>query len=260
MAFSRTRLTGAFVCAMATLTSCHGAAADTNPVVWRAGDPALGRWIPATSGQCGRPINTRARFIFSLSYDPAAGCMRNQANPIDAGGNAVYLRDGLRYTWTFRFIDGTPYLAQAAKAGPDHDARSLIWQIHGNIETGPPCTALRFTNGDNDVTYDDQRWGFSTCNGTVWHGRYEPGESDEWKIVAVISRGPDGMTQLYRNGVLQFTDRGANYHDSHPTPGDPQGYPWWNFGPYKWIWKDNPTNSSMNATNMTIDDMLLKQG
>ena len=251
---------------LAVLLSCcavaacaNRAAAETSAVVWRAGDPTLGKWIEANSGQCGKPLNHGNRFVFSLAYSPANDCMRNQANPLDAGGSMVYLREGTRYTWTFRFIDGTPYIANAARVGPDRDARSLIWQIHGNIESGSPCTALRFTNGDDDLTYNEQRWGFSTCNGTVWHGKYSPGEVDEWKIVAVVSSGASGMTQLYRNGILQVTDRGANYHDSHASPGDPQGFPWWNFGPYKWIWKNNPTNSSMNAINMTIDDMVLTQ-
>jgi hypothetical protein len=230
--------------------------------VWRAGDPQIGKWKVASASQCGTPVNLRRLFVFSLSYTVVNGggtCMRNQANPLDSDGDAFYLHDGIKYTWTFRFVDGSPYIARAPAMGPDHDARSLIWQIHGNIETGSPCTALTFTNGDDNVTYDNQMWGFSTCNGVVWHGRYLPGEADDWKIIAVISKGDDGMTQLYRNGVLQFTDRGANYHDSHPSFGDPGAYPWWNFGPYKWIWKDAPTNSSMTSVNMTIDNMVLTQ-
>jgi hypothetical protein len=91
----------------------------------------------------------------------------------------------------------------------------------------------------------------------VWHGQYSPGETDDWKIVAVISNGAAGMTQLYRNGVLQVTDHGANYTDSHPSASNPSGQPWWNFGPYKWRWSSAPTSSSMRAVNMTIDNMLL---
>jgi hypothetical protein len=170
----------------------------------------------------------------------------------------MYLADGVQYTWTFHYIDGNPYVAGTVGMGKDHDARSLIWQIHGNIQPDSPCTALTFTNGADNLTYDSQMWGFSTCNGTVWHGTYSPGETDDWTVVATISKGADGVTQLYRNGVLQFTDRGANYRNSHPSAGNPNGYPWWNFGPYKWIWQNNPTNSSMRSVNMAIQDMTLR--
>jgi hypothetical protein len=253
------------LCCLLALIACGGrsAADDVHGVVWSAGDAKLGKWKIATSLQCGTPVNFGKRFVFTLAYtvvDGAGTCMRNQVNPLDAQGDTFYLKDGVKYTWSFRFIDGTPYVANSMRMGPDHDARSLIWQIHGNIERGTPCTTLSFTNGPDNVTYDNQQWGFSTCNGVVWHGRYVPGETDDWKIVAIISKGDDGMTQLYRNGVLQITDRGANYHDSHISPGNPNGFPWWNFGPYKWIWKDAPTNSSMTSVNMTIDNMVLTQG
>lgn len=184
-------------------------------------------------------------------------CIRNQAMPLTDGGDSIYLQDGVRYTWTFRYVDGTPYLADSPGMGRDYDARSSIWQIHGNIEMGSPCTGLIFTNGSDDLTNNRQMWGFTTCNGVIWRGAYTPGEVDDWKIVAVISKGSDGVTQLYRNGALVATDRGANYHDSHPSPGDPSGGPWWNFGPYKWLWANVPTTSSMRTINMTIERMML---
>jgi hypothetical protein len=228
-------------------------------MIWRAGDSALGRWQPANTNQCGLPINLGRTFTFALEYTAAKGqpCSRNQANPIDAGGNMIYLTDSVQYTWTFHYIDGNPFVAGKGGMGRDRDARSLIWQIHGNIQPDSPCTMLMFTNGADDVTYGRQMWGFSTCNGTIWRGTYTPGEVDDWKIVATISKGSDGVTQLYRNGSLVVTDRGANYRNSRASPGDPNGYPWWNFGPYKWIWLRNPTSSSMSSVNMAIQDMTL---
>lgn len=264
----RTLIALLLVCAVNT-SACRGASdakkTDSSgpQTVWRAGDPTLGKWVVAQSGQCGTPVNIRNRFIFSLAYTPQGGkgmCGRNQAMPLDAGGSTIYLQEGVRYTWTFRYIDGTPYIANAPGMGKDYDARSSIWQIHGNIQMGSPCTGLIFTNGNDNLTNNAQTWGFTTCNGTIWHGPYTPGETDDWKIVAVISSGSDGMTQLYRNGVLQVTDHGANYTDSHPSPGNLSGAPWWNFGPYKWRWFDVPTTSSLRAVNMTIDDMTLTQG
>ncbi len=87
----------------------------------------------------------------------------------------------------------------------------------------------------------------------MWTGTYTPGETDSFKIVARISEGSTGLTQLYRNGSLVASVSGANYHNS-------SGNPWWNFGPYKWRWElSGGGGSTMTKINATINNMTLTQ-
>lgn len=214
-------------------------------VVWKAGDPTLGKWEIAYDHQCGTPVNVGTEFDFTLVQN-GTNCGRNQANPLTAAGGNVMLTPGVTYTWTWHEIDGPP-----PGMGPDADARSLVWQIHGYEESDSPCTSLNFINGPDQVS-GPQMWGFFTCAGLVWSGSYTPGESDDWTIVAKISSGSDGDTKLYRNGKLQVDSPGANYHNS------PTNQAWWNFGPYKWRWElPGGGGSTMTTVAQTFQSMLL---
>jgi hypothetical protein len=223
-------------------------------VVWKAGDPALGRWTTANTNQCGQPVQNRSQFSFNLRQN-GQSCGRNQMLPLDAGGDLVRLVDGRTYTWTFHYIDGTPSGA-APGMGLDSGSNpdSSIWQIHGYTQRDSPCTGLPFVNG---AYYPGQtagqEWSFTTCNGNVWFGKYTPQEQDDWKIVATISATSSGETKLYRNGVLMVDDHGANYRDW-------SGNPWFNFGPYKWRWQlPDGGGSAMTEVNATINDMTLTE-
>ena len=219
-------------------------------VVWKAGDPQLGHWGVATTYQCGTPVNTGATFTFTLAPD-GTNCGRNQANPLRDGNarDLVYLADGSTFIWEFDYIDGTP-AGSPPGMGADVDARSLIWQIHGNKERRTPCARLGFMNGPNGVS-GPQMWGLSDCSGTFWVGSYTPGERDHFKIVARVSTGPTGFTEIFRNGAFEAHHDGANYQNS-------VGDPWWNFGPYKWRWElAGGGGSSMTQVNATIDNMVV---
>jgi hypothetical protein len=219
-------------------------------VIWKAGDPNFGHWVVATAYQCGTPVNTGPTFTFTLVLNGST-CGRNQANPLrDADpADLVYLQDGGTFVWDFDYIDGTPSGA-APGMGADTDARSLIWQIHGQHELRTPCFRLMFINGADEVSRP-QMWGLSDCSGIVWAGPYTPGERDHFRIVAKISSGPTGFVEIYRNGAFQARHAGANYHNS-------RGDPWWNFGPYKWRWElAGGGGSTMTQVNATIDNMVL---
>ncbi|HET9730509.1 MAG TPA: hypothetical protein VFR41_13845 [Acidimicrobiia bacterium] len=190
-------------------------------------------------------MNTGTQFEFTLVQNGQL-CGRNQASPLAPSGTLFFLTPGTTYTWTWHEIDGPP-----PGMGPDQDAQSLVWQIHGYDEPDTPCTSLNFVNGANQLG-GPQMWAFFTCAGLVWTGTYSPGESDDWKIVARISMGTDGDTKLYRNGVLQVDSPGANYHNS------PTNQAWWNFGPYKWRWElPGEGGSTMTTVSQTFQNMLL---
>ncbi len=220
----------------------------SSTIVWEAGDGSLGKWTISNSNQCGYPSNSSTTFSFTLNRS-GTHCGRNQANPVNSDGTIVRLTEGTTYTWTFNYYDGKPS-TRVIGMGVDTDARSLIWQIHGYLESDAPCAQLMFVNGPYN-TGGAQRWGLQTCAGLVWTGNYTPGESDSFKIVAHVSRYSSGYTQLYRNGVLVHTDYGANYHNS-------SGNPWWNFGPYKWRWMlSGGGGSDLYQVNATIANMTL---
>lgn len=211
-------------------------------VVWKAG---TSNWKPSTSGQCGTPVLAGTTFTFALAID-GTNCIRNQVDPLDPDGSTLLLTNGRVYTWTWHETDGPP-----PGMGPDADARSLVWQIHGYIERDSPCTGLTFINGPDQVS-KPQLWGFSTCAGLVWSGAYTPGESDDWKVVALISSSSDGWTELWRNGRLQGHWKGANFHNSATNQA------WFNFGPYKYRWSLAAAGgSSMSSVAQTISGMAL---
>ncbi|TAM77960.1 hypothetical protein EPN44_01990 [bacterium] len=219
--------------------------------MWKAGDATYGHWITANTYQCGNPVQSGTQFTMSLSQGPAPGggyCGRNQANPTDSSGSMIRLNFGQQYTWTFHYIDGTP--ADAAPGmGYDKDARSLIWQINP-YATGSTCTQFWIDNGG--VIGGPQQWDFKSCGVSVWRGTYTPGEVDDWKIVVVPSQTSTitGHITLYRNGVQVASYTGQNVSGS-------TGNPWWNFGPYKWIWETSPNDSTMTTVNATFQNMLL---
>ena len=146
---------------VALLCACHAKAAEhpNGTVIWQAGTP-LGKWIAANTNQCGRPVNDGPQFTFALLMD-GRNCTRNQANTVDADGGLILLPLGQTYTWSWHEIDGpTPGM------GPDNDARSLVWQIHGLHEPDSPCTRLAFINGPDELS-KPQMWGLSICSGLV---------------------------------------------------------------------------------------------
>ena len=164
----------------------------------------------------------------------------------------VRLTDGATYAWEFDYIDGTSADTPPGM-GPDVEAQSLIWQIHGYNEPDTPCTGLQFVNGDGLGAGGPQNWMLSNCAGIVWTGPYAPGEKDHFRIVALVSSGSSGSIEFYRNGTLEGTFPGANYHNS-------QGDPWWNFGPYKWRWElPEAGGSNMTEVNATMNNMVFTQ-
>jgi hypothetical protein len=241
-----------FFAAAFLLSAMSCARTQADGVVWKAGDPVLGRWIVANTYQCGAPVQTGARFTFNLVLN-GQSCGRNQMLPLTADGDRFDLTPGRTYTWTFNYIDGTPS-GGGPGMGPDADARSLIWQLHtGHGYKYGNCMQLGFWNGGSPGTA--QKWYFyGTCSGdsAPFAMPYAPQETDAFKIVAYISDTSSGYTTLYRNGTLVGTITGPNFND------DPGSGPWWNFGPYKWRWElANGGGSSMTAVNVTIDDMTL---
>lgn len=229
-------------------TQAQSQAYTTSSIVWKAGDPVLGKWTRSNTNQCGTPVLSAATFAFTLNRSGTT-CSRNQVNPLNSSDSLSRLVDGATYTWAFDYYDG-----KSNDTGPgmglDRDARSLIWQIHGYMESDSPCTGLVFVNGPQNVG-GPQMWGLYTCAGLVWTGTYHAGERDTFKIVARLSETSSGYTRLYRNGVLVASVTGANYHNSY-------GEPWWNFGPYKWRWQlAGGGGSNMYQVNATITGMTL---
>ena len=121
--------------------------------------------------------------------------------------------------------------------GDDHgEAQSVVWQIHGDTESGTPCTQLGFGNTPtNSGSGQPQQWLIDDCGSSLsfpfWTGVYTPQETDHFVIQALIADDSSGWTKLYRNGSLVASSTGANFH---PNTG---GSPWWNFGVYKWRWE-----------------------
>lgn len=212
-------------------------------------------WAVANTYQCGSPVQNGTKFYFDLKIN-GTSCGRNQLVPEASSGDVIRLAEGQTYTWTFRYIDGNQSdqpPGMGLDTGPDPE--SNVWQIHGYDEMDSPCTGLSFVNGAYYPGQPDgQEWTLSTCNGNVWFGPYTPQEKDNWKVVATISKDNAlGETKLYRNGVLQVDDHGANYHNS-------TGDPWWNYGIYKWRWEQpGGGGSNMTEVQMTVNNMTLSQ-
>ncbi len=235
-------------------------ASPSGTVLWKAGDPTLGKWIVANTYQCGTPVNNGTTFTFNLALS-GQNCGRNMANPTTSSGGLETLTDGATYTWSFHYVDG-----KADGTGPGMgrdsgtDPEALIWQIHGLNENDTPCTSLNFLNGSyySGSLGSGQQWALMTCAGPVWFGKYTPGESDDFKIVATIANADIssetyGETKLYRNGVLVADAKGPNYHHSTSSPAQS----WWNFGPYKWRWElANGGGSSMSQVNATFENFV----
>src|SRR5215469_16285076 len=77
----------------------------TSSIVWKAGDPVLGKWIKSNGNQCGTPVQTAATFEFTLNRSGTT-CSRNQASPFNSSGSLSRLIDGVTYTWSFNYYDG----------------------------------------------------------------------------------------------------------------------------------------------------------
>jgi hypothetical protein len=240
----------------AATSNAPAQAATGNGVVWKAGDPTLGRWIVANTYQCGTPVQTGSSFTFALARN-GKSCGRNQLLPVDAAGDVFRLQDGQTYTWTFHYIDGTPS-GSGPGMGSDAEAQSLIWQLHPYAGNGR-TPSLGFGNASNGaqewVLLGNTLWGKSTNPDYVWTGTYTPGESDDWKLTVTVSNKGAGSFALWRNGTQVYTVSGVNTYDPASNPD-----PWWNFGPYKWRWElDGGGGSNMTAVNCTITDMTLSK-
>jgi hypothetical protein len=223
----------------------------TTTTVWLAGDPVLGNWEPGDDEhQCGTPVQSGTTFTMTLTRD-GNNCNRNQATPLlGQTGGLVFLTPGIQYTWTWHEVDGLVGLPVLGM-GPDTDARSLVWQIHGLDEPDSPCTELAFYNNPA------QTRAFTVCGITIKTLPYTPTESDDWKVVAIVcdkTSCPPGIspeTKLYRNNVLMVDYVGQNAHN-----GKNHKY-WWNFGPYKWPWSDGTYTGSMTFVSQTFSNMKL---
>lgn len=245
-----------------TATPQPTAAPTSSPsgtVLWKAGDPTLGKWVVANTYQCGTPVNSGTTFTFNLAQS-GTNCGRNMANPTTSSGALETLTDGATYTWSFHYVDGKPD-GTGPGMGLDtgSDPEALIWQIHGLNENDTPCTSLNFLNGSyySGSLGAGQQWALMTCAGPVWYGKYTPGEQDDFTIVATIANADVssesyGETKLYRNGVLVADAKGPNYHHSTSSPAQS----WWNFGPYKWRWELSNSGSSMTQVNATFENFL----
>jgi hypothetical protein len=217
-------------------------------VVWQAGSSSLGNWTDADTYQCGSPSLSGSQFTFNLKQS-GTSCGRNQAQPESSAGSGEFLlANGSTYTWTFKYIDGTPS-GSGPGMGSDKEAQSLIWQMHDN---GGGCTfttpSLGFTNNSSGA----QVWDFSALGATgseySWEGAYTPGESDTFQIQVYMATS-GGYMKLWRNGtqVMDLT----NVETSGCSTGT-----WWNFGPYKWRWElSGGGGSSMSQINATIQNM-----
>ena len=196
----------------------------------------------ANTYQCGVPVQTGNVFTFSLCRT-ASSADATKPTPYAADGNLVLMNPGETYTWKWKEIDGP-----SPGMGPDAEAESLVWQIHGLNEPHTPCTSLNFQNGTNDIPPGPQMWAFRTCAGIVWTGAYTPGETDHWKIKVTLALDATGVATLWRNGTLQGTWHGATFHDATQA--------FWNFGPYKWRWElPGEGGSTMTEVNQTYVGM-----
>ena len=232
---------------LAVIVSGCGAASN-GAILWQAGTAGKDGWRNASDGQCGSPAIDGDRFEFTLAQS-GSNCLRNQAQPTDSTGDDFRLTDGQQYTWTFHYSDGIA--GSTGGMGYDRDARSSIFQIHP-YRGGDACVGLDFYNGG--VVGGPQQWLLTSCSGNVWSGSYKPGEEDDWKIVVLVSQGPNGHVTLYRNGEQVADATGPTYKNS----GLATGGPWWNFGPYKWRWQlPSAGGSTTNRVNATFTGMTL---
>ncbi len=233
--------------AVSILLSGCGAAGDPK-ILWQAGSPGKDGWRTASDGQCGAPSLDGDKFVFALQQS-GMNCVRNQVQPTDATGDDYRLADGQQFTWMFHFKDGTASSRQGM--GYDRDARGSIFQIHP-YRGGDSCVGLDFFNGG--VVGGPQQWLLTNCSGNVWTGPYTPGEEDDWKLIVLVSQGPNGHITLFRNGAQVANIAGATYKNT----GTASGGPWWNFGPYKWRWGlPNAGGSTTSRVNATISGMTL---
>jgi hypothetical protein len=233
---------------------------------WISGDPMLGKWQDATDGRCGSPGVSGSQFTFTLSYT-GGSCVRNQAKPLQSDGVTISeLAIGSTYSFIFDYIDGTPadaapgmgmdcgvYPANCPAGTGQGDSRSLVWQIHAQPDTSP-CTYLGFSNGPVPGVTTPQKWVITDCGSNAgsqqyrWTDTYTPQEVDYWCIQVKVAQDATGFVKVWRNGINVFNDINVKTVNA-PTKGSLP--PWWDFGPYKWIWAQNPTMSNMSSVNMT---------
>lgn len=135
------------------LVQSQETAASSTAALWQIGDPS----ITANTGQCGVATYPTAASVNFLLVK-AAGCMRNQLNPIGNGGSGVYLLNaGQTYTWSFQTV--THMGIDSGKF-----TQRLVWQIHDYACGLSPVTVLGIQNlagGSNGQT-----WYLQSGNGT----------------------------------------------------------------------------------------------
>lgn len=196
------------------------AASPTGPL-WQIGDPS----ITANTGQCGvatYPTAASANFLLVK----AAGCMRNQLNPIGNGGSGVYLLNaGQTYTWNFQTV--THMGIDSGKF-----TQRLVWQIHDYACGLLPVTVLGIQNLAGGA--NGQTWYLQSGNGTETLP-YVEGATDTWKITALISLTGTGKIRAWHNGVQFASGSGKTFSCG--------AKPWFNFGPYMWNWTNGATST-----------------
>jgi hypothetical protein len=292
------RLAAALLCAVAgTILADAVSAASTATVVWKAGDPRLGRYkLPsAGDGQCpgagpsiaGSTVtfqlfrNTRGAYEYGGRKDRpgASTCWRNQIDPIDPStGHNFLLAMGAHYTFTFRTIvrlNGNTAYRHLPGGRLAIDLPAIVWQTHSYGGSGSPCDELVISNTvraatDGSAQYGSPAepgapvWNFHTCDDTAASGDYfspdtvHDGEADDWTI-DVVAR-----IQGQPNGSIVVRRNGRTVY-ARPTHVCDASTPecFWNFGPYMFFWPHSEPPPGWNGAGIavTFEDMtLVKHG
>lgn len=153
-------------------------------------------------------------------------------------------------------------------------AADAIFQLHAKPAEGKPWQSVQ---GGKLVGLGGPEVMLTTANGEyhffagkkqIWHGKIEEGKWNNWEIKmrvdssdATAKDGKDGYLDLYRNGVLLASAKGANIADVDRRSGEPLAPEVYaKIGIYKWPWKDGrpQTDSSrreIHYSNFSITEL-----